>query len=453
MKLKVFSFLAATALCGVSAMAQKANVVDEVIWMVGDEPILLSDVEEARITAEISGEQVTDPYCYFPEQLAVQRLFLHQAELDSVEVDEAAIISMADERINMAIQNFGSRENVETMARKSISQYREQLKTIQRNSYKINKVRNTITMGVKVTPAEVREYFKNMPEDSLPFIPEQVEVQIITSVPQASREEVERVEAQLLDFSKRVNEGTSSFSTLAKFYSQDPGTARHGGETGFSGRNQWVPEFANVAFSLNDTKKVSRIVRSDFGFHIIQLIEKRGDRVNVRHILLKPEIDEAEFERRLSRLDSIADDIRAEKFSFDDAALNLSDDKDTRNNYGLMANYDPETDVLSSRFQLRQLPSEVAAMVETMQPGEVSKAFRMTNKSGQVVCAVIKLKKRFPAHRASITEDFQRLKDVVYAERCEEVIDKWIKDKIKTTYIRISPDWRNCNFKYPNWIR
>ncbi len=371
MRLKAISLSLLAVLLSTAGFAQKSNVVDEVIWMVGDEAILLSDVEENRITAEISGESIEDPYCTIPEQLAIQKLFLHQAELDSVEVDEAAIISMADERINMAIQNFGSRENVETMARKSISQYREQLKTMQRNSYKISQVRNSITKGVKVTPAEVREYFKNMPQDSLPFIPTQVEVQIITATPQPSRAEVERVEAQLLDFAKRVNEGTSSFSTLAKFYSQD-GSARNGGELGLTGRNQWVPEFANVAFSLNDPKKVSRIVRTEFGFHIMQLIEKRGDRVNVRHILIKPEIDEDEFKRQLSRLDSIADDIRAEKFTFDDAALRLSDDKDTRNNYGLMANLDRETGTLSSRFQMRQLPSEVARMVETMQPGEVS---------------------------------------------------------------------------------
>ncbi len=452
MRLKAISLSLLAVLLSTAGFAQKSNVVDEVIWMVGDEAILLSDVEENRITAEISGESIEDPYCTIPEQLAIQKLFLHQAELDSVEVDEAAIISMADERINMAIQNFGSRENVETMARKSISQYREQLKTMQRNSYKISQVRNSITKGVKVTPAEVREYFKNMPQDSLPFIPTQVEVQIITATPQPSRAEVERVEAQLLDFAKRVNEGTSSFSTLAKFYSQD-GSARNGGELGLTGRNQWVPEFANVAFSLNDPKKVSRIVRTEFGFHIMQLIEKRGDRVNVRHILIKPEIDEDEFKRQLSRLDSIADDIRAEKFTFDDAALRLSDDKDTRNNYGLMANLDRETGTLSSRFQMRQLPSEVARMVETMQPGEVSKAFRMTNDKGQVVCAVVKLKKRIEGHQASMTEDYQRLKEVVYTKRCEEVLDKWIKDKQKTTYIRISPEWRNCNFKYSGWIK
>ena len=166
-----------------------------------------------------------------------------------------------------------------------------------------------------MTPAEVRKYFSSLPEDSLPLIPTQVEVQIITSVPKVSRAEVERIESRLRDFAKRINSGESEFSTLAKIYSQD-GSARNGGELGYSGRNQWVPEFANVAFSLNDPKKVSKIVRTEFGFHIIQLIDKRGDRINVRHILLKPEIEESEYERALGRLDSIADDIRNDKFTF-----------------------------------------------------------------------------------------------------------------------------------------
>ncbi len=437
-----------------SAIAQSNNnVVDEVIWIVGDEPILRSDVEEARISAELYGEHIEDPYCVIPEQLAIQKLFLHQAELDSVEVDEAAVISAADERINRSIQEFGSRENVETMARKTISQYREQLKTMTRNSQKVMQVRNKITQNVKVTPAEVREYFKQLPEDSLPFVPTQVEVQIITSVPQVSRAEVERIEARLRDFAKRVNDGEASFATLAKFYSQDPGSARNGGELGYSGRNEWVPEFANVAFSLSDPKKVSRIVKTDFGYHILQLIDKKGDRGNVRHILLKPEISESEFEGSLARLDSIAADIKAGKFTFDEAAPILSDDKDTRNNYGLMANFDAETQTLSSRFQMRQLPADVAKVVENMKPGDVSNAFRMTNNKGQVVCAIVRLKNRIEGHRASMTEDFQRLKDIVYAKRCEEAIDNWIREKQKNTFVRIDSNWRNCNFKYPNWVK
>lgn len=437
---------------GAFAQVQKTNVVDEVIWVVGDEPILRSDVEEARISAELYGEHIDNPYCVIPEQLAIQKLFLHQAALDSVEVDEARVIRAADEQINRAIQNFGSRENVETVARKSIAQYREQQKTMYRNNLMIGQVRENITKNVKVTPAEVRKYFSSLPEDSLPLIPTQVEVQIITSVPKVSRAEVERIESRLRDFAKRINSGESEFSTLAKIYSQD-GSARNGGELGYSGRNQWVPEFANVAFSLNDPKKVSKIVRTEFGFHIIQFIDKRGDRINVRHILLKPEIEESEYERALGRLDSIADDIRNDKFTFDEAAPLLSDDKDTRNNNGIMAYTDMETGLVTSRFQMSQLPADVAKVVEHLKVGEVSKAFRMTNSSGAEVCAIVRLKNRTDAHRASMTEDFQTLKDIVYGKRCEAVVDDWIREKQKNTYIRINDNWKHCDFKYPGWVK
>ena len=441
----------ATLILTSAISAQNNNIVDEVIWMVGDEPILLSDVEEMRISAEMYGERIENPYCVIPEQLAIQKLFLHQAALDSIEVDESLIIKAADEQVNRAIQNFGSRENVETMARKTIAQFREQQKTMFRNDEKIRQVRKKITDNLKITPAEVREYFNNLPQDSLPLIPTQVEVQIITSAPQVTRKEVERIEERLREFARQVNSGETEFSMLAKFYSQD-GSARNGGELGYSGRNQWVPEFSNVAFSLNDPKKVSKIVRTEYGFHIIQFIDKRGDKVNVRHILLKPEIEENEITKSLEKLDSIANDIRLNKLTFEKAAVQ-SDDKNTRNNKGLMAYLNPETHTNMSRFQMEQLPPDVARVVETMQPGEVSKAFKMTNEKGQTVCAIIKLKNKIESHRAHMTEDFQVRKDIVYKKRSEEKIKQWIIDKQKQTFVRINPNWRNCDFMYPNWIK
>ena len=433
------------------AAAQK-NVVDEVIWVVGDEPILLSDVEEARISAELSGQPVTNPYFTIPEQLAVRKLFLHQAAIDSVTVSEGDIIRGVDARINEYISVYGSREAVEQAAQKSIRQLRETFKRMYREENMVEEVKSNLTSKISATPAEVREFFKNTPTDSLPFIPTQVEVQIITSQPKVSRQEVERVEARLRDFAQSVNSGESDFSTLAKLYSED-GSARMGGELGYTGRNMWVPEFANVAFSLNDPKKVSKIVRTEFGFHIIQLIDKRGDKVNVRHILLKPQIEEAEFERGIARLDSIADDIRAERFTFDAAAYALSDDKDTRNNHGLMANVIQETRTISSRFQMKDLPQDVAKVVDTLQVGQVSRAFRMTNQKGQTVCAIVRLKSRIDGHHANMTEDFQVLRDQVIAKRREEKINNWIKEKVNSTYVRISPDWRNCDFKYEGWVK
>lgn len=436
---------------GCIAYAQR-NVVDEVIWVVGDDPILLSEVEEARISSELEGLFLENPYCTIPEQLAIQKLFLHQADLDSIEGDESYAVKFADSKINLYLQSFGSRENVEANARRTIPQLREMYMREARNQYRINQVQRNLTSSVKVTPAEVREYFKSVPEDSMPFVPTQVEVQIITAQPEVTREEVERIESQLREFARRVNAGESEFSTLAKFYSED-GSARDGGELGFTGKGKWVPEFANVAFSLNDPNKVSKIVRTEFGFHIIQLIEKRGDKVNVRHILLKPRIDEGEITKKLARLDSIAGDIVKGEITFDWAAAALSDDKATKKNHGLMSYSDPETGDRTSRIQMKQLPPEVTKVVEKMNPGDVSDAFRMVNTSGQTVCAIVKLKRRIDGHRANTTEDYQLLKEIVLNKRREKKLREWILEKQKNTYVRINSEWRNCKFEYPNWIK
>lgn len=433
------------------AIAQ-SNVVDQIIWIVGNEPILLSDVEETRISSETAGQPIDNPYCTIPEQIAINKLFIHQAELDSVSVSESDIIKGVDNRINDFIQTYGSREALEQISGRTISQMRENLKKQYREQMMVDEVRQKLTKDIKATPAEVREYFKNTPQDSLPFIPTQVEVQIITSTPVVSRAEIERIEGKLREYANRVNSGEADFSTLAKFYSED-GSARNGGELGYMGRNQLVPEFANVAFSLNDPKKVSKIVRSEYGYHIIQLIDKRGDKVNVRHILLKPHVDESEIEHSIARLDSIANDIRNKKFTFEAAAQALSDDKDTRNNHGLMANVNQQTGNISSRFEMKDLPQDIAKVVDTLKVGEISRAFSMTNEKGQEVCAIVLLKNRIDGHHASITEDFQTLRDEVVEKRSEEAIEQWIQDKIKTTYIRISPEWRNCNFKYKGWIK
>ena len=427
------------------------NVIDEVIWIVGDDPILLSDVEETRLQAEMEGKPFENPYCTIPEQLAIQKLFLHQAALDSIEVSEVNVLKEANERIDFFVQNLGSRENVEKHFHLTIPQLREKLKKTCRQRAMIQQIEGKLFGNIKVTPAEVRAHFSKLPEDSLPLIPTQVEVQIITTQPRATRQEVERIEEQLREFARRVNEGETEFSTLAKIYSQDPGSARLGGELGYSGKNQFVPEFSNVAFALNDPKKVSKIVRTEFGFHIIQLIDKKGDKANFRHILLKPEIADSVFTKELTRLDSIAADIKRGSFTFEEGAMQLSDDKDTRNNHGIMVNTDMMTRKVTSRFAMKDLPAEIARKVELMNEGDISEAFIYKNNQGQDICAIIKLKSRIPTHRANMTEDFQILKDVVVSKRGEEMRKKWIEEKQKSTFVRINPEWRNCTFEYPNW--
>lgn len=437
------------SVCTMQLMAQD-NVIDEVVWVIGDEAILKSEVETERRNAQYSGRKFDgDPYCVIPEELALQKLFLNQAAIDSIEVSDTDVMSEVEYRINYYINQTGSREKMEEYFDKTYTQIREELREMTRRELTMQKMQQELMKDVKVTPAEVRRYFKELPSDSIPYIPTQVEVQLITIEPEIPEEEIERVKTRLREFTERINSGETTFSTLARLYSEDPGSALQGGETGLTGKGRWVPEFSNVAFNLTDPNKVSKIVETEYGFHIIQLIEKRGDRVNVRHILLKPQAAEEDLMNALSRLDSIADDIRSNKFTFEDAVINISSDKDTRMNHGLL----PNTETGTSKFEMQNLPQEIARAVNTMNVNEISEPFIMRNNKGKEVCAIVKLKSRVKGHKATLTEDFQALKSVVLEKKCAEKIDKWIREKQKTTYVRINEKWRNCDFKYPGWIR
>ena len=429
------------------------NVIDEVVWVVGDEAILKSDVETERLNAQYEGRKFDgDPYCIIPEQLAVQKLFLHQAEIDSIMVSEQDVLNRLEQQTNWLIDQIGSKEKMEEYYNKTSTQIREMLRENIRNGMTVQKMQQHIVGDIKIVPADVRRYFKNLPMDSIPFVPTQVEVQIVTLEPKIPQEEIERVKKALRDYTDQVHKGEIAFSTLARLYSEDEGTRRRGGELGFMGRGELVPEFANVAFNLQDPNKVSKIVESEFGFHIIQLIEKRGDRINSRHILLKPKVEEKEMEAALLRLDSIAKDSRNAKFSFDEAASYISHDKDTRNNHGLMANPVSGT----ARFEMQELAQvsqEVAKTVEGLNVGEISEPFTMINSKGKEICAIVKLKARVDGHKATITEDYQRLKSIVQAKLGEEKLQKWILEKQKSTYVRINENWATCDFKYPGWSR
>ena len=408
------------------------SIVDEVIWVVGDEPILKSDVEMMRLQAEQEGMTWHgNPDCAIPEQLALQKLFLHQAAIDSIEVSESEVTSNIDRQIDAWIQYAGSKEKLEEYRKMSVTQMRQQLRDDARNQFLVQRMKEKLVEDVKVTPADVRRYFANLPADSLPFVPTEVEVEIITKQPKISQEEINRVKEDLREYTERVTSGKTSFATLARLYSEDPGSARQGGELGYTGRGMLDPAFANVAFNLTDPKKISKIVESEYGFHIIQLIDKRGDKVNVRHILRTPKVSEEEVEATRLRLDTLANEIRDGKVKFEDAAMYVSDDKDTRNNHGLMSTYGE--DGLTSRFQMKQLPTEVARQVEGMKVGDVSNAFRMVNKNNKTVVAIIKLKNRIEGHRATITEDYQVMKNVVVQHEKQKKLHDWVVEKIKKT--------------------
>ena len=428
------------------------SVIDEVIWVVGDEPILKSDVEAMRMQGLAEGISFgSDPDCTIPEQLAVQKLFLHQAQIDSVDVPEADIVAGVNQQINRWIEAAGSQEKLEEYRKQSINDMREQLHDEFKNQQLIQKMKQKIVENVKVSPADVRAYFRNIPEDSIPFVPTEVEVQILAITPKVKQAEITRIKDQLRNFTQRINSGETTFATLARLYSEDTESARQGGELGYMGRGLLDPAFASVAFNLTDPKKVSKIVESDFGYHIIQLIDKRGDKINCRHILLTPKVSAEEVDAAIHRLDSIATDIHNAKFTFEQAVAFISDDKDTKNNQGLMSN--STADGMTSRFKMKELPSEVARVVDTMKVGELSAPFQMINNKGKTVVAIVRLKSRTEGHKATISEDFQVMKDVVLNKEREKTINAWVADKIKHTYVRMSDRYKNCNFQYQGWVK
>ena len=446
-----FSVLAAFA----SSSAQN-NIAEEVAWVIGDEPIYKSDIETAYKDMLQSREPVKgDPYCVIPEELALNRLFLHQADIDTVEVQEAMIQQQADQQMNYLISELGSREKVEQYLNMPFSQYRDYVVSSMRDRSRIMQVRHSLVKDLKITPSDVRRYYSTLPQDSIPLIPLEVEVQIVTLKPLIPREEIDNVKARLREYSDRVNKGESEFSTLAILYSEDPGSSVRGGEMGFMGRGEFVPEFAAVAFNLNDPKKVSKIVETEYGFHIIQLIEKRGDRINARHILLKPKVNDKDLTDALTRLDSIRTDIVDKKFTFEEAARFISHDKDTRFSRGVMVNSDSRSrNYGTTRFEMSELPQEIARVVANMNPGDVSEAFVMKDpKHNSDIVAIVKLTNRIDAHTANLADDFQMIKSMYQNHVEGEIVRKWLDKKISETYVRIEDGWRGCDFAHKGWIK
>lgn len=450
---RFFVFVCFT-LCSLFLGAQN-NVIDEVVWVVGDEPIFKSDVEMTRIDGMSRGKTWEgDPYCVIPEQLAVQKLFLHQAELDSVEVTDSEVYQRVDLQLDMLVQDVGSREKLEEYYGKSMSQIRQQLYKMFRNDLMVSKVKSNLVSKVNATPTQVRRYFKDVPEDSIPFIPTQYEAQIIVREPFVEQSEIDRVKDELRDYTERVNKGEALFSTLALMYSEDKLTAIRRGETGFMTRGQFVPEFSNVVFNLPDDKTVSKIFETEYGFHIAQLVEKRGDRINVRHILKRPCVSDDELMRCINGLDTIADEIRRDVYKFDECVQHISQDKDTRNNYGIMVNTNEESELYgSSKFEIQEFPTEVAKALVNLNIGEISKPFVMVNKNGKEVVAIVKLKNKINGHKATMTEDYQVLHNVLVQKLQNEKLENWIKEMQKTTYVKINDDWKNCEFRYPGWVK
>jgi peptidyl-prolyl cis-trans isomerase SurA len=432
-----------------SAMAQN-NVAEEVAWVIGDEPIFKSDIEDQYQQALFQRVPIEgNPYCVIPEQMALDKLFLDQARIDTVEVQQSAISSEVESRINDLIANLGSKDKVEEYFRMPLPRLREKLNEIYSDQYCIQQVQSNLTKNVSVTPAQVRRYYEGLSKDSLPFIPMQVEVQIITLNPVIPQQEIDEVKSRLRDYAQQVNSGEREFSTLAILYSQDQSTAVYGGETGFQSRSVLLPEYATAAFNLNDNKRVSNIVETDDGYHIIQLIEKRGDRINTRHILLRPKVSDKDLTDAINRLDTVRNEIMEGKYTFNEIASYISQDKDSRNNNGNMLNEKTH----SNRYEMADLPAEVGKKVSLLQPGEISEPFVMLNpKTRREQVAIVKLVKRIDGHKADLAEDYMVIKEMCEVEAKEKIIHDWVTQKQKSVYVYIEEGWRNCEFKY-DWLK
>lgn len=446
---KFFAIIAASAAAALSTSAQN-NIAEEVAWMIGDEPIYKSEIEQAYM--EYLDERVPlngDPYCVIPEMIAVQRLYLHQADLDTIEAPMAMVHMQVDARINMLMSQLGGRDKLEQYMGKSLPQLREQLTRSMIDMSRVQEVQKELTKDVKATPSDVRKYFNSLDPDSIPMVPLQVEGQMIVFNPVIPRQEIDDVKARLRDLTERINNGDIDFGTAANLYSQDPSNPR-GGELGFMGRGVLAPEYAAVAFNLNDPKKVSKIVETEFGFHIIQLIEKRGDRINTRHILMRPKVAEKDLTTALARLDSVRKDIEANKITFNEAVRLYSQDKDTRFSRGVMIN----DNTSSTRFEMSELPPEIARSFTNMEPGDISQPFIMMDpKHSREQVVIVKLTNRILPHRANLSDDYEMILSMYENNKRQQILDDWLENKIKDTYVRIEDGWRGCDFEHQGWIR
>lgn len=454
MNYKMSIFFLAVSLVLTQQITSQNNIIDEIVWVVGDEAILKSEVEEFRKEMLLNNQRIEgDPYCFIPEQLAIQKLFLDQAKLDSIETTESAVNRELEYHENNIISSIGSVQRLEEYYGKNLASIREDLRNQIREQHLIEGVQQKHFSNVNLSPSDIRKFYNSLPQDSLPFIPTTLEVQIITAEPVIPLKEIDDVKARLREYTEQVNNGEREFSTLALLHSEDP-SAIKGGELGFMSRSGFVPEFANAAFALNDPSKVSNVVESEYGFHIIQLIERRGEMANFRHILLKPRVPQESLDTALVRLDSIRSGVMEKKISFEDAATYLSADTDTRNNNGIMVNNNPNSvNGGTPRFALNELNQDIAKVAGEMKTDEISNPFLMLNDKGRQVAAMVKITERNEGHRANINNDYQVIKSMAENAKQQDLIDEWLKEKIRTTYVRIDPDWRDCEFRYEGWIK
>jgi peptidyl-prolyl cis-trans isomerase SurA len=444
MKIKELIIISFILLISCSRSFSQPQMIDRVVAIVGDYTILQSEIENQYLQYRAQGINFPDMKCFILKDFLEQKLLLNQAKIDSIEVSESSVELQLDQRLSYFISQIGSKEEMEDYFGKSMLEIREDLRQVLREQLITQQMQGKITGEVKTTPSEVKKYYQSLPSDSIPYIDALVEMQQIVIYPPLGEEAVFEVKERLLDLRRRIMEG-ESFETLAILYSEGP-SASNGGDIGYMGKGELDPEYAKVAFALKKGV-VSKIVESDFGYHIIQLVDRRDDRVRTRHILMKPKISIDARQKAISKLDSIADFIRMDSLTFDIAARYYSEDKNTAVNKGLMVN--PRDN--SSKFELEQLETKDYLVARDMKIGEVSDPFESVDENGKVVYKILKLKSRTDPHRANLKQDYMLIQSMALNEKKARVIEDWIDEKQLETYYRIDPAFYNCEFFQEGW--
>ncbi len=433
---------------GQHATGQK--VVESVVAVVGNEVIYLSDIEGqvVQMKAERDPTPVEELRCRVLEELLIQKLFLDQARIDSIEVSSESVESDLNGRLTEYIRRAGSEQALETYFNKSMTEIRKDLREMLTNQYIVQKTQATIAQNITVTPGEVRRYFQTISQDSLPLMPRRVQISMIAVEPPDMESSKAEVRQRLLDLRSRIING-ESFSTLAILYSEDPGSAPSGGELGYRTRGELAKPYAEAAWSLKQGV-VSKIVESEFGFHIIQLIDRKGDMVNSRHILMKPRLTPEQTEWSILKLDTIAALIRTDSLTFAGAAYRYSSDKATRTNGGKMVSANPSERI--NWLTLDELSKELNLVVRNLRKGDISEPFRTTDSKGNNIYCIVRLDDEIPAHRVNMTDDYNFLAEAALRHKQNRKYEEWITAKIRKTYIRIGSDFRKCNFHYSGWL-
>jgi peptidyl-prolyl cis-trans isomerase SurA len=427
---------------------QNRQMVDQVVAIVGDKIILQSDIENQVLQFLAQGYKPQgEVKCEILEELLAQKLLLTQAEIDSIDVGINRVEAELEDRLMYFIRQIGSEKKLEEYYNKSILEIKEDFRPLIREQLLTQMMQREIVAGISITPKEVNRFFKDIASDSIPMVNTQYEIQQIVIHPKPSEESRSAAREKLLGLRQRIQDG-ERFSTLAVLYSQDPGSARKGGELGFRTKEELDPEFAKAAFSLKDDG-VSRIVESAFGFHLIQLVAKEGNLANVRHILIKPVIEIDVKIKAMNKLDSISTLLRLDSLKFSQAAVAFSEDEESKFNDGVMVN--PSNS--SMKFELDELPQEMFNVVQKLKLGELSNPFESADEKGDVVYKIIKIKRIIEPHKINVKDDYEKVEQMALSKKQQERLINWVEEHKMKTYIHIDDTFVKCEFLKKGWIK